>query len=209
MVAHAVQHDASRTPLRDRRDHIQRGGGQHAPYAVAHEAARRVPAADGGEDRKHDERNDQIIEELQREFRRFRRPVEKRAVIELLAVAHAQFGHHRMRPVTARRGQIRHQTVAVLQVHPVDALHHHIDAVAVLVDDVAVAVGTYPQRSFLAARNDARLGRTRLSVALLIDDQQQHVGEIDDQTDGQRHQQIENQVGIFRLQPHPPFTPPL
>ena len=50
MVAHAVQHDASRTPLRDRRDHIQRGGGQHAPYAVAHEAARRVPAADGGED---------------------------------------------------------------------------------------------------------------------------------------------------------------
>ena len=50
--------------------------------------------------------------------------------------------------------------------------------------------------------DDARPRRPRLSFALLLDDQQQHIGKVDHQADGQRNQQVEHQVGIFRLQVH-------
>lgn len=202
MPAHEIQDDLPRMPFADGGEDIERRGCHEAPHAVEGETPRLVIAACGGQDREHDERYDQVVDQLQRQLRSPRRPVVERAVIELLAVAHTQFVHHRMGAVTARGDHVDHQPVAVRKIHPADALHRHVDAVAVPVDDVPVAVGADVQHPFLAACDDARPRRPRLSFALLLDDQQQHIGKVDHQADGQRNQQVEHQVGIFRLQVH-------
>ncbi len=102
MPAHEIQDDLPRMPFADRGEDIKRRGRHEAPHAVEGKTPRLVIAACGGQDREHDERYDQVVDQLQRQLRSPRRPVVERAVIELLAVAHTQFVHHRMGAVTAR-----------------------------------------------------------------------------------------------------------
>ena len=45
-------------------------------------------------------------------------------------------------------------------------------------------------------------GRPRLVVAVQVHEHQQHVGEIDHQADSHGDQQVQDQIGVFRLQFH-------
>ena len=210
--AHKVQPDAPRVPLRDGSHAVERSRRDAAPQAAAHEARHGVVAPDGGEDREHDERHDEVVEQLQEQFRHLRRPVVKFAVIELRAVARADFRQHRMRLLGARRHQVRDDPVAGRDLQPPHAPRGHVDAVAVLVNQVPVAVGVDRKHALVGPFDGSLVGRAGLAVAVQVHEHQQHVGEIDHQADRHGDQQIQNQIGVFGLQFHgdavirPPYT---
>ena len=210
--AHKIHLDTARVPLGDRGHAVERHGGRAAPQAAPHEAGHRVVAAHGGQDREHDERHDEVIEQLQQQFRTLRRTVVEFAVIELLAVVAADLRQHRMGIFGTRQHQIGHDAVAGGDAQPAHAPRRDVNAVAVLVDEVAVPVGMHREHTFVSPLHDPFAGRPGLVVAVQVHEHQQHVGEIDHQADRHGDQQIQNQIGVFGLQFHgvavirPPYT---
>ena len=103
---------------------------------------------------------------------------------------------------TPRRGYLGLDPVAGLQPQAVDPLVGDVDAVAVLTDEVSVAVGMDMQKPLLRV-SPALSGRGGLSaLAVQIHEQKQHVGEIHHQADRHGDQQVQHHFGIFRLQFH-------
>ena len=210
--AHKIHLDTARVPLGDRGHAVERHGGHATPQAAPYEARHRVVAAHGREDREHDERHDEVVEQLQQQFHAFRRAVVEFAVIELLAVVTANFRQHRMRLLGARRHQVGHDAVAGGNAQPAHAPRRNIDAVAVLINKVAVPVGMHCEHAFVRPLHDPLVGRAGLAVAVQVHEHQQHVGEIDHQADRHGNQQVQDQIGVFGLQFHgmavirPPYT---
>ena len=202
MPAHEIQDDLPRMPFADRGEDIKRRGRHEAPHAVEGKTPRLVIAACGGQDREHDERYDQVVDQLQRQLRSPRRPVVERAVIELLAVVTAHLGQHRMGLFGARRHQVRHDAVAGRDAQPAHAPRGDIDAVAVVVDQVAVPVGMHRKHAFVSPLHDTFFGGAGLVVAVHVHEHQQHIGEVDHQTDRHGDQQVQDQIGVFGLQFH-------
>jgi len=200
--AHEIHLDAARMPIRDGRHAVEGRRRDTAPQAAAHEARHRIVAPYGGEDREHYERHDEVIEQLQKQFGHFRRSVVEFAVIELHAVVHAHLAQHRMRPLVAGRHDVGHDPVAGGDPQPAHPPRRDIDAVAVLVDQVAVAVGMHRKDALVAPFDRPFAGRTGLRVSVQVHEHQQYVGEVDHQADSHGNHQVEYQVGIFRLQFH-------
>ena len=111
-----------------------------------------------------------------------------------------------------RQHQIGHDAVAGGDAQPAHAPRRDINAVAVLVDEVAVPVGMHRKHTFVGPLHDPFADRPGLVVAVQVHEHQQHVGEIDHQADRHGDQQIQNQIGVFGLQFHgdavirPPYT---
>ena len=202
-AAHEVGQDASRVPLRDGSHAVEPHGRHAAPQTPPHVERHRVVAPCGGEDRQHDERDDQVVEELQQQFRTARRAVEEGAVVELLAIAHEEFLHHRVSARASRRCDLGDEPVAGLEVQAVDTLRGDIDAVAIAVEQVSESVGMDRQPAFLMQNAGAtRRGLLGAAFRVEIDEQQQYVGEIDHQADRHGDQQVQYHIGVFRLEFH-------
>ena len=199
---HEIHLDAPCVPLGDRSHAVERRGSHAAPQAAPHEARHRVVAPYGREDREHDERHDEVIEQLQQQFRALRGAVVQFAVIELLAVVTAHLGQHRMGLFGTRRHQVRHDAVAGRDAQPAHAPRGDIDAVAVVVDQVAVPVGMHRKHAFVSPLHDTFFGGAGLVVAVHVHEHQQHIREVDHQTDRHGDQQVQDQIGVFGLQFH-------
>ena len=202
LPAHAVERDAFRVPLRDGRQAVERDGGQAAPQAPPDEAAHRVVAAHGGEDREDDERDHEVIEELQEQFGHPRRARIEAPVVEFLPVVAAHLPQHRVALRVPRGHQVGDDPVAGGDPEPAHALRGDVDAVAVFVDEVSVAVGMHRQKPFVAAFEDLLVRRAGLALVGHVDEHQQHVGEVHHQTDHHGDHQVQHKVGIFRLELH-------
>lgn len=118
------------------------------------------------------------------------------------AVVPADFRQHRMRLLRARRHQVRDDPIAGRDPQPPHAPRGYVDAVAVLVNQVSVAVGVHRKYALVGPLDDSLVGRAGLAVAVQVHEHQQHVGEIDHQADRHGNQQVEHQIGVFRLQFH-------
>ena len=58
----------------------------------------------------------------------------------------------------------------------------------------------HEKRTRVAPFGDLLAGGTRRRLAALLDEQQEQVREIDHQADRHGNQQVEHQIGVFRLQ---------
>ena len=88
------------------------------------------------------------------------------------------------------------QAVAVGEPQPPDARHGYIDAVPVFVNEVPVAVGMHGQLPLLRPHHRTPDIRMPGSVAALVDDQQQQVGEVHHQADRHGDHQVRHPAGI-------------
>ena len=108
---------------------------------------------------------------------------------------------------TPRRGQFGHDPVSRGQMQAVHPLCRDINAVAVFVDQVSVAVGMHGETGFILP-DPGPSGLVLLLGALVVQvhEHQQYVGKVHHQTDRHGNQQVQHHIGVFRLQFHGRFS---
>ena len=171
------------------------------PAATPHETAKRsvAPVDAGREDREQDERQEKVVQQLQRKLHAFARPVINHAVFDPLTVALPDVGQRIVTAGQGRRRRRHDQPVAILQLEATHARCGDVNAVhsgIVTVPHVSVSVRRDGERA--GSRDLLRLSERRAlrPFVPLIHGQEQQVGEIDHQADGRRDEQVQNRIRI-------------